>query len=251
MKCVYKKNIFYKCTCPMNTIYMLFGYYFSQQEIIVEKNVLTWTYITYLRLKLTTKPGGRPLKCLPIAPQNFHGQPSSTHPALLGLEVSTQFAQQFVTAVIIPPLVGCVVWSLDFLVITLFLHFFLLISSSAMSTSTLSNHVLLGLLPSTLYSIHCFAQTSSLFLFTCPYHLSTTLCVVIDLTAAFDTVSHNTVISMIARSSLPPAITQWLSCYLRGRQVTTSFRGIKLSTSIVCTASIKDPSGHLHCSTIT
>ena len=55
---------------------------------------------------------------------------------------------------------------LDFLFITFSLHFFLLwtsslsISSSAMSASTLCNHVLLGLpiglLPSTLNSIHFF-----------------------------------------------------------------------------------------------
>ena len=44
-----------------------------------------------------------------------------------------------------------------------------------------------------------------------------TVYVAIDLTAAFDTVSHDTVISKIIRSSLPPAITRWLSCYLRGR----------------------------------
>ena len=42
------------------------------------------------------------------------------------------------------------------------------------------------------------------------------MCVVIDLTAAFDTVSHDTLISKIVGSSLPPAITRWLSCYLRG-----------------------------------
>ena len=52
-----------------------------------------------------------------------------------------------------------------------------------------------------------------------------TVRVVIDLTAAFDTVSHNTLISKIAGSSLPPAIYRWLSCYLRGRQAATSFRG--------------------------
>ena len=48
--------------------------------------------------------------------------------------------------------------------------------SSVMSASTLSNHVLLGrptgLLPSTRYSIHFFTHSSSLFLITCPYHLS-------------------------------------------------------------------------------
>ena len=67
---------------------------------------------------------------------------------------------------------------LDFLFITFFLHFFqswtssLSISSSAMSASTLSNHVLLGrptgLLPSTLNSIHFF--TKSLITFT--HHMS-------------------------------------------------------------------------------
>ena len=60
------------------------------------------------------------------------------------------------------------------------------------------------------------------------------VCVAIDLTAAFDMVSHDTLISKIAGSSLPPAITRWLSCYLRWRQTATSFRGIK-STRIVRT----------------
>ena len=55
------------------------------------------------------------------------------------------------------------------------------------------------------------------------------------MTAAFDTVSHNTLISKIAGSSLPPAITRWLSCYLRGRQAATSFRGTKSSMRIVRT----------------
>ena len=62
-----------------------------------------------------------------------------------------------------------------------------------------------------------------------------TVCVAIDLRAAFDTVSHDTLISKIVRSSLPPAITRWLSCYLRGRQAATSFRGTKSSTRIVRT----------------
>ena len=73
---------------------------------------------------------------------------------------------------------------LDFLVITFTFPLHLLlswtsslsISSSAISASTLSNHVFpglpTGLLPSTLYSIHFFAQSSSPFLITCPYHLS-------------------------------------------------------------------------------
>ena len=59
-----------------------------------------------------------------------------------------------------------------------------------------------------------------------------TVCVAIDLTAAFDTVSHDTLISKIVGSSLPPAITRWLSCYLRGKQAATSFKGTKSSTRI-------------------
>ena len=73
---------------------------------------------------------------------------------------------------------------LDFLFITftILLHLLLSwtsslsISSSAISDSTLSNHGFLGLptglLPSTLYTIHFFTQSSSPFLITCPYHLS-------------------------------------------------------------------------------
>ena len=47
--------------------------------------------------------------------------------------------------------------------------------------------------------------------------------------------SHDILISKIAGSSLPPAITRWLSCYLRGRQAATRFRGIKSITRIVRT----------------
>ena len=69
-----------------------------------------------------------------------------------------------------------------------------------------------------------------------------TVCVAIDLTAAFDTVSHDTLISKIDGSSLPPAITQLLSCYLRGRQAASSFRGTRLSTRIVYQGSKLSPS---------
>ena len=62
-----------------------------------------------------------------------------------------------------------------------------------------------------------------------------TVCVAIDLTAAFDIVSHDTLMSKIAGSSLPPAIIRCLSCYLRRRKAATSFRGTKSSTRIVCT----------------
>ena len=61
------------------------------------------------------------------------------------------------------------------------------------------------------------------------------MCVAIELTAAFDTVSRDILISKIAGSSLPPAITRWLSCYLIWREAATSFRGTKSSTRIVCT----------------
>ena len=60
-----------------------------------------------------------------------------------------------------------------------------------------------------------------------------TVCVAVDLTAAFDTVSHDILISKIAGSSLPPNIVRWMSCYLRGRQAATSFRETKSSTRIV------------------
>ena len=62
-----------------------------------------------------------------------------------------------------------------------------------------------------------------------------TVCVAIDLAAAFDTMSHDILISKIAGSSLPHAITRWLSCYMRGRQAATSFRCTKSSTRIVRT----------------
>ena len=55
------------------------------------------------------------------------------------------------------------------------------------------------------------------------------------LTAAFDTVSHDILISKIAGSFLSPATTRWLLCYLRGRQAATSLGGIKSSTRIVRT----------------
>ena len=57
-----------------------------------------------------------------------------------------------------------------------------------------------------------------------------TVCVAVDLSAAFDTVCHNNLLSKINRSQLPPATARWLSCYMRGRQAKTCFRGVK-STS--------------------
>ena len=54
-----------------------------------------------------------------------------------------------------------------------------------------------------------------------------TVCVAVDLSAAFDTVYPNNLLSKINRSQLPPATARWLSCYLRGRQAKTCFRGVK------------------------
>ena len=45
-----------------------------------------------------------------------------------------------------------------------------------------------------------------------------TVCVAVDLSAAFDTVCHNNMLSKINGSQLSPATTRWLSCYLRGGQ---------------------------------
>ena len=57
------------------------------------------------------------------------------------------------------------------------------ISSSAISASTLYNHVRVGLptglLTSSLYSILLFIQSSSLFLITCSYHLSLQLLIAV------------------------------------------------------------------------
>ena len=57
-----------------------------------------------------------------------------------------------------------------------------------------------------------------------------TICVAVDLSAAFDTVFHNNLLSKINRSQLLPSTARWLSCYLSGRQAKTCFRGVK-STS--------------------
>ena len=62
-----------------------------------------------------------------------------------------------------------------------------------------------------------------------------TICVAVDLTAAFDTVNHNVLLSKIARSTLPEATCRWLSNYIRGRQSVTSFRDIKSKARIIHT----------------
>ena len=60
--------------------------------------------------------------------------------------------------------------------------------------------------------------------------LQLTTDVAVDLSAAFDTICHDNLLSKINRSQLPPATVRWLSCYLRGSQAKTCFRGVK-STS--------------------
>ena len=62
-----------------------------------------------------------------------------------------------------------------------------------------------------------------------------TFCVSVDLLAAFDTVCNNNLLSKINRSPLPPATARWLSCYLRGRQAKTCFRGVKSASRKVNT----------------
>ena len=62
-----------------------------------------------------------------------------------------------------------------------------------------------------------------------------TVCVAVDLTAAFDTVNHNALLSKIARSTLPEATCRWLLNYIRGRQSVTSSRGVKSKARIIHT----------------
>ena len=51
-----------------------------------------------------------------------------------------------------------------------------------------------------------------------------TIMVAIDLTKAFDTVNHLTLINLLLNSTLPPIIIKWLSSYLRGRKSYTTFK---------------------------
>ena len=62
-----------------------------------------------------------------------------------------------------------------------------------------------------------------------------TVCVAVHLTATFDTVNHNALLSKIARSTLPEATCRWLSNYIRGRQSVTSCRGVKSKARIIHT----------------
>ena len=60
-----------------------------------------------------------------------------------------------------------------------------------------------------------------------------TVCVAVDLTAEFDTVNHNVLLSKIVRSTLPEATCRWPKNYLRGRQSVTRCRGVRSKARIV------------------
>jgi len=51
-----------------------------------------------------------------------------------------------------------------------------------------------------------------------------TVMVALDLTKAFDTVDHLTLLNILLNSTLPPTIIKWLSTYLRGRKAYTTFK---------------------------
>ena len=57
----------------------------------------------------------------------------------------------------------------------------------------------------------------------------------VDLSAGFDTVCHNNLLSKINGPQLPPATTRCISCYLRGRQAKTCFRSVKSASRKVST----------------
>ena len=52
-----------------------------------------------------------------------------------------------------------------------------------------------------------------------------TVAMAVDFSKAFDTVPHDRLILLLSRSSLPPNIIRWLSCYLRGRQASCTYEG--------------------------
>ena len=62
---------------------------------------------------------------------------------------------------------------------------------------------------------------------------SRTVAVTVDMSAAFDTVNHNTLLSKISNSALPTPIVRWLSCYIRGRKSRVSFRDVTSSARAV------------------
>ena len=51
-----------------------------------------------------------------------------------------------------------------------------------------------------------------------------TLLVAVDLSKTFDTVSHNTLLTLVTNSSLTGALVRWLSTYMHGREARTLLR---------------------------
>ena len=60
-----------------------------------------------------------------------------------------------------------------------------------------------------------------------------TICIAVELTADFNTVTHNVLLSNIARLMLPKATCRWMSNYIRCRQSITSSRGVMSKARIV------------------
>ena len=60
-----------------------------------------------------------------------------------------------------------------------------------------------------------------------------TVLVALDLSKAFDTVCHATLLKLINDSTLPGALVRWLATYLHGRQARTLFRDTLSSSRIV------------------
>jgi len=52
----------------------------------------------------------------------------------------------------------------------------------------------------------------------------------LDLSKAFDIVSHDKLLRDLNNTTLPPAVIRWFNCYLRGKQSKVKFRG-QTSTS--------------------
>jgi hypothetical protein len=67
-----------------------------------------------------------------------------------------------------------------------------------------------------------------------------TIVVALDLTKAFDSLDHCSLIDKVAATNLPGAVTRWLANYLHGRQCRTLFRG---STSRARTVKVGTPQG--------
>ena len=78
-----------------------------------------------------------------------------------------------------------------------------------------------------------------------------TVCVAIDLTAVFDTVSHDILISKIAGSSLPPPSLDGCPAICEDDKLQLASEVSSQARELSAPASLKDPSCHLHCSTIT